>query len=208
MSGPEAFPIAVKNSPRSNHTFVTYLYKLVECLTGNASYASPTPSVATLKAAGDGLATANAKAKNGGQIAVSDRGSKRVDADKLVDQLVAYVRVTVRAQEGDPASAAAMILSSGLSVRKHTKPQKAALAARYGAVSSEIVLVALAVARTGVYFWEYSLDQVTWTSVPQTLKARVTIKGLTPAKVYYFRFRAQTRKGMGDYSPIASILAH
>ena len=184
MSSPEAFPIAVKDSPRSNHKFVTFLYKLVDCLTGNASYASPNPTIAALKAAGDGLATANAKAKNGGSIAVSDRGSKRIDADKLVDQLVAYVRVTVRAQAQDPASAAAMILSSGLAVRKHTKPHKAALAARYGAVSSEVLLVALAVAPTGVYFWEYSLDQVTWTSVPQTLKARVTITGLTPAKVY------------------------
>ena len=208
MNGPEAFPIAVKNSPRSNHKFVTYLYHLVECLTGNASYVTPIPSVATLKAAADGLVTANAKAKGGGTIAVWDRNSQRDDAEQLVDQLVTYVRVTVRAQAGDPASAIAMILSAGLSVRKHTRRPKAALAAKYGAVSSEVRLVALAIAQTAIYFWEYSLDQTTWTSVPQTLKARVTLTGLTPAKVYYFRFRAQTRKGMGDYSAVASLLVH
>lgn len=204
----ESFPIAVKNSPRSHHLFVIYLYNFVECLTGNPTYPTPTPSVATLKSVADALVTANAKAKNGGSIAVADRNAKRVEAELLVDQLVTYVRVNVRVQAADPAAATAMILSSGLAIRKQTKPSKPPLAARYGPFSGEVLLVARSLDKSAVYQWEYSLDQATWTSVPQTLKASTKVAGLTPGQVYAFRFRAQTRKGMGDYSQVVTLLAH
>jgi len=127
MSSPESFPQAVKNSPRSHHKFVTFLYKLVSCLTGNMSFLDPYPSVAVIKAMADALAQANVKAKNGGPLAVAERNAKRIEADKLVDQLVTYVRVNVSAQAGDPASATAMILSAGLSVRKNNKVPKGEL---------------------------------------------------------------------------------
>jgi hypothetical protein len=208
MNHPEAFPRAVKKSPPSHHHFVTFLYRIVQCLTGNASFLDPTPAVTELEDAADGLAEANAKARNGGSVAVADRNARRDDAEKLVDQLVNYVQVTVRAQASDPASAAAMILSSGLSVRKRTRPQKAVLAAKYGQVSGEVLLVARAVAKPAIYLWEYSLNQTEWISVPQTIKADTIITGLTRAQTYFFRFRAQTRKGLCDYSQVISLLVH
>jgi spore coat protein U-like protein len=64
------------------------------------------------------------------------------------------------------------------------------------------------VARSAVYLWDYSLDLKTWTSVPQTMKASTTIAGLTMGQVYYFRFHAQTRKGVGNYSQVVSLLVH
>ncbi len=57
-----------------------------------------------------------------------------------------------------------------------------------------------------MYYWEISLDQQSWTSVPETLKARATITGLTPGQRYYFRFRAHTRKGLGDYSDVVTLI--
>ena len=206
MSSAESYPKVVKNSPPSHHKFVTYLYKIVDCMTDNESFTTPTPSVAAIKAVADGLATANAKAKSGGQIAVSDRNAKREEAERLVDQLVTYVQVTVRAQAGSPAAAAAAIVSAGLSVRKFTKPSKAPLTAKHGRVSSEVVLVAAAIAKAGMYFWEYSLDQKTWTSAGQTMAAHTTIVGLTPGQLVSFRFRAQGRKGIGEYAQAVTLM--
>ena len=208
MNPTESLPVAVKKSPRSDHTFVTFLYAIADGLTGNAAFTNPTPTPATIKAAADMLAVANGQAKGGGKAEVSDRNAKRKDAEDLVDDLVNYVQVTVRKQAGDAATATAMIHSVGLSVRKRTPVKKPPFAAKYGPVSGVVVLVALAAVKNAMYWYEYSLDQKTWSSVPQIMKSKVTIAGLTPGSVYYFRFRAQGRKGMGDYSQIVSLMMH
>ena len=57
-----------------------------------------------------------------------------------------------------------------------------------------------------MYFWQFSSDQKNWSNAPQTLKAKLTVTGLTPGQVYYFRFSAQTRKGPVDYSQIVSLM--
>jgi len=207
-SSTESLPVAVKQSPRSDHKFVTFLNAIADGLTGNASFVNPTTTPAMIKAAADGLAVANGKAKGGGTAEVSDRNAKRKDGEALVDDFVNYVRVTVRTQAGDAATATAMIHSVALSVRKRTPVKKPPFAAKYGPVSGEVVLVALAMARDAMYWYEYSLDQKTWSSVPPIMKSRVTVTGLTPGSVYYFRFRAQARKAMSDYSQIVSLMVH
>jgi hypothetical protein len=59
-----------------------------------------------------------------------------------------------------------------------------------------------------VYSWEYSLDQATWTPVPDTMKARTVVSGLTSASTYFFRFRTFTRAGQQGYSQVVSLLVH
>jgi hypothetical protein len=54
--------------------------------------------------------------------------------------------------------------------------------------------------------WEYSVDQSTWTPLPETMKSRTELSGLTPACVYYFRFRAFTRAGWQDYSQVVRFI--
>jgi hypothetical protein len=201
------FPVAVKKSPDAHHKFVIFLYFLADHLEGNPSFPNPVPSAAALKNAGDTLATANAKARHGGPAAVADRDQKRRDAEDLVDQYVIYVRATVKAQTTDPVVAATLILSSGLSIKKVARAPKAPLAAKHGRVSTEVDLTARAADRRATYFWEYSLDQKTWTSAPSTLQAKTTIAGLTPGQEYAFRFRVQTRKGMSDYSEVVKLIA-
>jgi hypothetical protein len=46
------------------------------------------------------------------------------------------------------------------------------------------------------YFWEWSLDQLTWTVGTQTTKARAMLSGLTAGKVYFFRVRGLKRGDM------------
>ena len=59
-----------------------------------------------------------------------------------------------------------------------------------------------------VYTWEWSLDQVSWTTALQTSKAKAVLSGLTVGKVYYFRFRVLTRKGKQDPSQVVNLLVH
>ena len=55
-------------------------------------------------------------------------------------------------------------------------------------------MVLLAVAQTLTYTYEWSVDQVTWQSMTSG-QTRVTIAGLTSAKLYWFRARAFLRDG-------------
>jgi hypothetical protein len=193
-------PIPVKKSPRPHDAFVTYVNHLVTCLTGNPSFTDPTPSVLSLAAQAEALAQANARARGKGPGLVADRNAKRENLEADIDHLVDYVRGLIRAQAADPAAATTMILSAGLSIRKSGKAPKPPLAAGHGSVSGEVTLTARAVAHTAMYFWEYSVDQVTWTSLPPTLRCKTTVADLVPGQLYFFRFRAHTRKGLIDAS--------
>ena len=206
----ESLPQAVKNSPKSNHKFATYLIKLGQSMTGNANYATPNPTGAALTAAGEGLAAANATAKNGGTAAVAARDAKRKDAEHLVDQLVAYVQVKCpRANAGDAATANAMIASAGLSVHKRTKLRtRPQLAAKWGLLTGEghpRSRSRFAVDRHAAsYMWDFSvgpegLDE----RAPRTDEGQGDddLRASTPGQVYYFRFHAQTRKQRSARTP-------
>jgi hypothetical protein len=61
--------------------------------------------------------------------------------------------------------------------------------------------------KTAVYYWQYSLDQETWTDLPKTLVAKTTTPPLVRGKTYFFRARALRRKGLDDWStPIAFLV--
>jgi hypothetical protein len=91
-------------------------------------------------------------------------------------------------------------------VRKLASVHKPVLEVKDGIASGMAHLVAKAVARVGVYYWQYSLDGKAWTSWPETLKASVVITGLTPAQTYSFRLRTLTRAGASDYSQVVAHL--
>jgi hypothetical protein len=39
------------------------------------------------------------------------------------------------------------------------------------------------------------------------MQASTSVTGLIPGQVYYFRFRAHTRKELGDYSDVVRFMA-
>ena len=94
-----------------------------------------------------------------------------------------------------------------MAIRKVTLHDKQALGVRQGTVSGSVVLSAKSAGKKAAYNWRYSLDQKTWTSLPQTLKAKTGVSGLTAATTYYFRSQALTPKGgEGDWGQIVSFL--
>jgi hypothetical protein len=95
-----------------------------------------------------------------------------------------------------------------MSVKKVPTRSVPDVSAKNAGVSGKVVLAAKAVAPVATYYWEYSDDQSTWTAIPETMQTRTELSGLMSARVYYFRFRALTRAGRGDYSQVVSLLVH
>jgi hypothetical protein len=204
----ELMPRAAKKTPRKPQDVVVQLKHLATCLTNEAAtFTNPSPTPAMLNAEADALLQANVKAKGKSPGAVAARKAKLREAEGMIDEVVVYVEGVVRTQAPDPATAAAMILSAGLSVQKTAKPPKHPLAVKRGYLLGEALLVALAVARNALYYWERSGDQKNWESLPATMQASTSVTGLIPGQVYYFRFRAHTRKGLGDYSDVVRFMA-
>ena len=77
-----------------------------------------------------------------------------------------------------------------------------------GSDISVTALVALSAGRGAVYVFEYSTDMKNWTAVPQVFRAKTTISGLTVGTTYYFRFQAQSHKGLQNWSDPVSFVVH
>ena len=121
----------------------------------------------------------------------------------LLGQLRDYVRTIA---ESDPENALSIIESAGMSLKKLVLRVKALISVVEGPTSGTVVCEAKAPGGHANYFWFYSLDQKSWTSVPEAMKSKITISGLTPGQTYYFRHYIMTRKGNSDMSQIVSLM--
>jgi hypothetical protein len=88
------------------------------------------------------------------------------------------------------------ILANVLLYQSHSgkKAPKPPIQAKRGKTTGNAIVILLAVADAIHYVFEWSLDQQTWQSMTWP-KTRVTISGLTPAKLYWFRARVFLRDG-------------
>ena len=93
-----------------------------------------------------------------------------------------------------------------MSVKKTATRSIPEVSVKSADVSGKVRLAAKAVAPGAVYVWEYSVDQSKWTALPEMMKSRTELSGLTPACLYYFRFRALTRAGWQDYSQVVRFI--
>jgi hypothetical protein len=144
-----------------------------------------------------------AASKTKGAAAARDARARKVKAD--LHHLRDYVQ-SVAETQANPATAVAVIESAFMRVKKAYKRSKPELHARNTDVSGTVELDAKAVAPTATYYWQHSLDQQTWISVPETMQARTSISGLSSARIYYFRFRALTRAGETGFSQVVKLL--
>jgi hypothetical protein len=198
-------PVAVLNLSRSPKKLLTCAKAICSALEGNASFPNPDPSLAVLKADINALDDAETRAQTRakGAAMARDAALKQVVSDLV--HLRDYVQ-SVAETIPNPVAAAAVITSAFMSVKKPYQRSTPELSAKNTGVPGQVALAARTVAPKALYYWEHSLDQVSWTQVPETLKASTTVEGLPWAKVAYFRFRALTRTGKGDYSQVVSLL--
>jgi hypothetical protein len=197
--------IAVLKMSKKVKSLITFAQSVVSAMTDNSTFSSPTPTLATLQTDIAALVTAETVVVGRTKGAANTRNAKLAVVRADLESLKNYVQNVVDAS--NPANAESIIGSAGMAIRKVTLHDKPALAVKQGSVSGTVTLSVKAAATKAAYNWQYSTDQKTWTSLPQTLKAKTGVSGLTSGTTYYFRSQALTPKGgEGDWGQVVSLL--
>ena len=186
--------------------------QIITALTGNPSFATPTPPLATVTTAIDDLESSHADAQTAKQVAktkTSAQNEREDTADKLMSQLAAYVE-SVGGENEELIRSAGMDTRSvaGASTASPTLPS--ALEASAGDHEGEADLSWDSVSGARSYIIERSPDPPTatsWAHAGVSTKARATIGGLTPGTRYWFRVAAVSTGGQSGWSDPATCIA-
>jgi hypothetical protein len=176
---------------------------IVASMTNNPYFPNVAAQLGTVSASLTVLGDADAltKTKKG---TVPARNAARAN---VVTNLHGLKMVVQQRADADPENAAAIIASSGMTMRKVTVHAKAPFVAKPGPVSGSVHLVARAASRRASYEWQWSGDGgKSWTSGATTLQAKTTLTGLPVATSCQFRHRAVTKTGEGDWSQVVVLI--
>jgi hypothetical protein len=199
-----AVPIAVLKLSKRVKNVITFAQNVATAMTNNPAFPTPNPPLVTFQTDVAALNTAETAALSRAKGAVETRNAQLVVVRSDLENLRTYVQTVAHA--ANPSNAEAIIQGAGMAVRKSTLHDKAALAVKPGTVSGTVNLAAKAAAKHAAYTWQYSTDQKTWTSLPQTMKAKAGVAGLASGTVYYFRVQALTTTGEANWSQIVSMM--
>ena len=197
-----AHPEVVLCIPQKPHPVVVIVTgTIIAAVDGNPNFPKAAAEVAAATAAKAAYAKAVIDAKNKIPGAVIVRAEAKVALLKTLAPLRLIVQKAVDAHLDQAATIAE---SAKMKLRKVAVHTKADFAVKDGLGTGQAQLVARAVEKALLYFWELSLDQKAWTVALDTSSAQVVLAGLTVGQTYYFRFRIRTRKAMTDYSQVVS----
>ncbi len=185
--------------------FIKLCYVILAKMKANAKYSSPPVAYADAEKHVNDLEQAEQSAHGGPKGAAQDRNFKLGLVRTDMRLLKEFVQSLAAAAGAEGAS---VIEGAGFTVSKTPERTKAPLAARYTGVPGQVRLDVKAQRRPVTYYWQMSVDQKTWTSLPDTEYAHTLVDGLTAGTLYYFRFRTLTKAGLSDGSPAITVPAH
>ena len=193
------------NVPAKIADLILYANNIVQKMTNNPSFPTPTPSIAVLTAAVSDLHSAETTALSRARGSATVRNDKLTTLVSLLQQLGGYVQGVA---DATPENGAAIIESGGLTVRKIAAHGKRAFTAKAGALTGSAVVTAATAGPRSSYEWQYSTDGgKTWVFAPATTQGKTTITGLPAGTMVQFRYLTVTPKGgQGDWSPAVSLL--
>ena len=203
---PTSITVAL-NCPRTTKEFITYARVVLVTLQGNDRFSNPPVPYTVFAEDIVSLEEAETNAATRAKGAAALRDAKLAKVKDDLGQYRAYVQSVVLSSASS-IDAAALVESANMSLRRQPARNTPEISAKNADVSGKVVLAAKSLGPATVYSWEYSLDQESWTPLAVTRKARTELSGLTAASTYYFRFRANTRAGMQDYSQVVSLVVH
>jgi hypothetical protein len=195
--------VASLKLPRSVPALLCKVRGIVDAMNGNPHFPDPNPTLAALL-----VAIGDADEAQTGTYSRT-RGSREERDHKvtLLLMLLGQVRTYVqKVADQNPENAAEIIESAGLRVHKSTAYEKPRFHVRDGAVSGSVKVTAESVHGQAFYDWQQSIDGETWSDLPSTFRSKITVSGFTPGQRVWFRFRAVTREGKGDWSQPTSII--
>jgi hypothetical protein len=186
----------IVRKPRSRRISDRIAYgKLVaESMKDNPYFPKPIPALARLVAhiAAADAAHVAALTREAGTAATLAAAIRAVEGD--LESLHVHVQ---RVASMDATNGPAIVASAGMSLKDAHGPSPADFTVKQGRISGSVVLVVRAVARKASYDWQYSTDELTWTSAEMTFRAKTTLVGLATGTRYFFRFRARTPEVSG-----------
>ena len=189
---------------RSVPALITQAENIVKAMTDNPAFPSPTPPLPTVTDAVDQLQAAETAALSRTKGAATLRNERR---NALVNQLAKLKNHVQTTADANLETSASIIQGAGLAVQKNRVRPPRVFAAKPGAVSGSVTLLAQSAARRASYEWQYSIDAgKTWLASPSTLQSTTTVSGLTPGATVLFRYRPVTKVGEGDWSQPSSLI--
>jgi hypothetical protein len=190
------------NLPKPAGKVLALARLIIERMEGNPLFPTPNPPLATVQADIDALATAEAFVLTRTKGAREARDAKLADLHRDLKQLASYVQSIA---DTNPPSAEAIVESSGFTVKRPSIRTKAAFKVLRGPLPGTVKLLAKWAGDRAVYGWRYSLDETTWTSLPDTWQSSTTLSGLAPLTRYFFQVRVMTKDGQGDWGDSLSL---
>jgi hypothetical protein len=190
--------------PTQAAALIVYAQNMVKGMTGNPAFPNPVPPLATVTAAIDDMHAAETAALMRTKGAATVRNEKRVVLVQHLQQLKGYVQLQA---DANPENSASIIQSAGVALRKTPTRRARAFAAKPGALSGTVDIIAASAGQRASYEWEYSTDGgKTWTVAPPTMQAKTSIAGLQAGTTVQFRYRPVTRAGASDWSAPVSLI--
>ena len=192
--------------PKVVPALITYAEQIVKSMTNNPSFPTPSPTLASISQAIADLTSAEAAALSRAKGTALTRDDKRAALVKLLELLKAYVQSVA---DGNNETAATVIQSAGLAVRKTPVRKPRVFSAKEGATSGSVKIVTASAGARSSYEWQYSIDGgKTWVDLPASVQAKTQVSGLTVGSMAMFRYRAVTPKlGQGDWvAPISYLV--
>jgi hypothetical protein len=173
-------------------------------ITGNPNFPSPNPTVATVTTATNQLEAAALKARTGTKSDTTAMHDKEDALDMLMKQLATYVEGIANQ---NPLTAEAVIQSAGMDVVRRANRSVPLFEAVATGKPGEIRLQRKGVKR-GTYEFQMSTDitkEENFETINRGTQSRFLVTDLAPGKWYYFRARAITPEGTGEWSDVKEV---
>lgn len=186
--------------------------QIVDALTGNTNFPTPSPALPAISVAINDLKSAFGTAQAARQTA-KEKTSAQAAKEDILDRFMSQVAAYVESIAGDDET---MIRSAGMDARAQAVSQSdvpsppQSLAASAGDHDGEVDLAWDKVTGAKSYVLEKSGDPVTptsWTHAGVCTKSALTISGLTSGTRYWFRVAAVNANGQSGWSDPATKIA-
>ena len=190
------------NVPR----LVTRAKNIVQRMTGNPWFPSPSPPLGDVMSAIDDLDAAEVRTLTRALDSVTDRDAKHLVLVQRLDELRGYVfKIAV----DNPDHCAEIVESADMYLKRLRGPSPRVFAAKPGSHSGEIDVTAPYAGDRAAYEFQYSLDGgKTWLPFPQvtTNKASATLERQKPGSTVHLRYRVTVKGVTGDWSDAIWII--
>lgn len=179
--------------------FTDKVTTILEWMTGNPKYATPSPTLAVVQTAFNAYKVATAEAAQGGVANTTIRDARRAELVSLLRQLANYVSATA---DGDLET----LTSSGFPIQKTSRtpigplPAPNAPSVSQGPITGSLSAVVPPVYGGFTYNWRLALASAptVYVQTAQTTAARTTFGDLTPGQLYNMEVNAVGAAGTSD----------